>query len=327
MRALITGATGFIGSHMAEFLVSEGWEIVCAVRNISHLRHLKGIKVEILPLASMEDQIGRIAPLEYVIHLAGLTRASNYEAFSEANVLLTRRLLDLFTKPDLKASLKRFVLVSSQSAAGPSPDGAAPVKETDPPRPVSLYGRSKLEAEEAALTYRNRLPLTIVRPPTVFGPRDTDVLGVFRAARFRLAAYIAGPERLVNIIFVEDLIQGILAAATSPNSIGETYFLANPEPVAWREFALTVARIMGYRAVALPVPLSLLKVAALAGDLMAKITGSPPLLYSDKLRDAEQIAWVCSTEKASKELHWQPRTSIEEAVKTTAGWYYDHGWI
>lgn len=327
MRILVTGATGFIGSHMAELILAKGWEAVCPVRNLLALRNLKGIPARVIAIEDLDAEISNKGPFDYVIHLAGATRASDYNGYRRTNVERTQELLEKFANCECRASLKRFVLVSSQAATGPSTDDGACRTESDPLCPVSLYGRSKAEAEEVALRYKDRLPITIIRPPTVFGPRDTDVLGVFKCAAYRLAPCIAGPDRLVSIIYVEDLAEGILAAAFSPASEGEIYFLANPKPVVWREFGLEVARVMGKRAMAVPVPLFAMKLLAFAGDIVGKTRGVTPLFRTEKLDEMKQIAWVCSPEKAFTDLGWKPRFPLAEAIKKTAEWYEANGWL
>ncbi len=254
MKALVTGASGFIGSHMAEYLIACGMDVVCPVRDKSRLRHLEGIAACVVAYDELSSEIESDEGFDYVIHLAGATRARDYETYQAANVGRTRDLLESFSRQSHNSRLKRFVLVGSQAAAGPSPDNASPVKESDVPRPVSLYGRSKLEAEQIALSYGDHLPVTIIRPPTVFGPRDSDVLDVFRLAKYRLAPCLAGPDRLVSIVYVEDLVEGIYAACTSSNACSNIYFLANPQPVIWKRFVVEVARICGYDAIAVPIP-------------------------------------------------------------------------
>jgi nucleoside-diphosphate-sugar epimerase len=312
---------------MAELLVGKGWEVVCPVRDMSNLRHLSGIHARAIPLADVGSEVGKDQGFDYVIHLAGATRARDYRGYREANVEPTRRLLELFSNPVTNSNLKRFLLIGSQAASGPSPDDGTPVTETDPLCPVSLYGRSKLEAEEVALSFTDRVPVTIIRPPTVFGPRDTDVLGVFKCTRYRLAPCFAGPDRMISIIYVEDLVDGILTAALASKSRGETYFLANPKPVIWREFVLEVARIAGCRSITLRVPMLTMRLASLAGDLLGKVRKTPPLFRSEKLEEMKQIAWVCSPEKAYRDLQWRPDTPLSTAIEKTLGWYREHGWI
>ncbi len=312
---------------MAELLVGKGWEVVCPVRDMSNLRHLSGIHARAIPLADVGSEVGKNQGFDYVVHLAGATRARDYRSYREANVEPTRRLLELFSNPVTNSNLKRFLLIGSQAACGPSPDDGTPVTETDPLCPVSLYGRSKLEAEEVALSFTDRVPVTIIRPPTVFGPRDTDVLGVFKCTRYRLAPCLAGPDRMISIIYVEDLVDGILTAALASKARGQTYFLANPKPVVWREFVLEVARIAGCRSITLRVPMLAMRLAALAGDLLGKVRKTPPLFRSEKLEEMKQIAWVCSPEKAYRDLQWRPGTSLSAAIEKTLGWYREHGWI
>ncbi len=327
MRFLVTGGTGFIGSHIVEAILKRGWDAICLVRDPYNLRHLSGLPVVACSMDGLSDVVLRGGPLDYVIHLGGVTRARDYEQYRRVNVQWTGELLGLCADGRLGPLPKRFVLVSSQSAAGPSDDSGRPVEETRPPCPVSLYGRSKLEAEETAAAYTERLPITIIRPPTVFGPRDRDVLNVFLWARRGIAAYIAGRARLVSIVYVEDLVQGILHAAMAPQAVGETYFLANREPVVWREFCLLVGEVLEKKVYEVAVPVTALKIAALAGDVVNKLTGSTPLMRTEKLEEMRQMAWVCSGEKAFRELGWEPPTPLREAVARTAAWYIERGWI
>jgi nucleoside-diphosphate-sugar epimerase len=131
----------------------------------------------------------------------------------------------------------------------------------------------------------------------------------------------------VSIIYVKDLVAGLLTAALSPAAEGQIYFMANPEPVVWKQFTLDVARLMGCRSVSVPVPVSLLKLVALVGELIGKVSSEPPLFRLEKFYEIKQLAWVCSPEKALRELGWQARTPLEQAIKETATWYRDNGWI
>ena len=323
----MTGGTGFIGSHLVELCLARGWHVVCPVRDVSALRYVEGLRVDAVSLDRLEEVVADGPEIHYVIHLAGATRALAYEGYRKANVEYPRRLLQLFSGPGIRQSLKRFVLVSSQAAAGPCDLHGAPVTESDPPKPVSLYGMSKLEAEQLTAGYADELPITIIRPPTVFGPRDIDVLGVFRSARFRIAPYLAGPDRLVSIIYVEDLVKGIVHAAESPESAGETYFLANPEPVVWKEFSLQVAQILGYRAIPLPVPVSAMRLVGIGGDVIGRLTGNAQLVRSEKVDEMKQIAWVCSIEKAASQLGWKASVPLPSAIAATGRWYREQGWV
>jgi nucleoside-diphosphate-sugar epimerase len=327
MKFLVTGATGFIASHLVDLLHARGFHVVCPVRDPASLRHLSPANAAVVPLAALEDYAASQGPFDYVIHAAGATRGTSYKHFYDANVSLTQRLLAAFSQAPLNRPLKRFVLVSTQAVAGPSNNGGAPLDESAPAAPISWYAMSKYEAEKAVLECADALPITIVRPSTVFGPRDVDVLGVFRAVQRRIAPYIAGPDRFVSIIYVRDLIDGILAAALSDRSLGRIYFLTNPHPVVWRDFVHLLALAAGKRVLPLPVPPALLRLTAYLGDAASKITGKPVLIRSDKLQELLQTAWVCSPERARRDFGWRASTPLDDAVRQTFLWYKQHGWL
>lgn len=328
MRCLITGGTGFVGSHVVELAIKKGWDVICPVRDPGSLRHLKGMRVKTCGLDGLETELRRSPDIDYVIHIAGATRALTLSEYQKANVEFTGRLFHMLIKADISANLKRFVLVSSQAAAGPSTTDYDPVSEDDIPHPISNYGRSKLEGEKVALEFKAYTPITIVRPPTVFGPRDTDVFGVFKSARFRVTPVIAGPERMVSIIYVEDLADGIITAAIIPDvASGEIFFLANEKPVIWREFAQLVGHSMGYRPLVTPIPLVVLKLVGKIGDFTGKLTKKPALIRSEKIIEMEQLAWVCSTTKAKRILSWSSVTALDHAIDITRDWYEKEGWL
>ncbi|MFH0823875.1 MAG: NAD-dependent epimerase/dehydratase family protein [Pseudomonadota bacterium] len=324
MRFAVTGATGFVGSHLVDLLVGKGHEVVCPVRDPRRSGYASGFDVDFVTYLEFERLVGQGGRFDAVVHAAGATRALNYEEYCTSNVGLTTRLVELFASA-APGHAPRFVLISSQAAAGPSGNGCAAVNESDPPNPISLYGRSKLEAERAVEAYRERVPFTIIRPPVVFGPRDKDVLNVFKTARYGLAPYLAGADRLVSVVYVEDLVEGILTAALSESAVGRTYFMADAAPIMWRRFCTTVADALGKKPLAIPVPVLLMSALGRAGDLIGRISGRPVLLRSEKVLEMKQAAWVCSVERARIELGWVASTPLNEAVRKTAEWYVREG--
>ena len=328
MRCLVTGGTGFVGSHIVEKGLQKGWDLICLVRDVAAIKHLSEMRVTLWDVENLETRLINSPQVDVVIHVAGATRALNYGEYFDANVGFTRWLIESLIKSGACNNLSRFVLVSSQAAAGPSISDFEPVSEEETPHPLSDYGRSKMEGEKVALFFRDQLPLTIIRPPTVFGPRDMDVLGVFQSARFRITPVVAGPDRLVSIIYVEDLADGILtAAASSEIPSGEIFFLANEKPVVWREFAELIGRSMGYNPFVIPLPVSIMRLIGKGGDMIGKLTGKPALIRSEKIMEMEQLAWVCSSEKAKRQLSWVSKTPLEDAINKTRDWYKRMGWI
>jgi nucleoside-diphosphate-sugar epimerase len=328
MRCLITGGTGFVGSHVVELAIRKGWEVLCPVRDKNAVRFLKDMPVKLCSMDRLESELLESPDIDVVIHLAGATRALTYAEYYKANVEYTRWLIGLLISSGATRTLGRFVLVSSQAAAGPSRCNGEPVTERDTPSPVSSYGRSKLEGETITLSFKRRIPVTIVRPPTVFGPRDTDVFGVFRSARFRITPVVAGPDRLVSVIYVEDLAHGIVETAICDHlPSGEIFFLANEQPVIWREFARQIGNSLGYDPAVVPVPLPAMRLMGRFGDLLGFLTRKPALIRSEKIMEMEKIAWVCSASKARELLSWTTSTPLNMAIDKTRDWYVREGWI
>ncbi len=173
MEALVTGGTGFIGSHLIEELINEGFSVSSLVRSTSDLKWIEGYPVKIIEgdCLNIESLKDTIRGYDYIFHLAGITKADNKEDFYYTNVQGTENILNIVHQHNRK--LKRFVYLSSLAVTGPSKNGT-PVDTSFTPEPVSDYGKSKLRGEESVLRYKDYLPITIIRPPAVYGPRDKD---------------------------------------------------------------------------------------------------------------------------------------------------------
>jgi dihydroflavonol-4-reductase len=313
MRALVTGATGFIGSHVAEALVARGYEVTCLVRRTSDLRWLSNVAVRLV-YGSVEDKeslLPAVEDQEYVFHCAGLTKAKRARDYFRVNTGGTENLLRACEERQI--GLNRFVLVSSQAAVGPS-GSRTPLVEDDPCRPITPYGRSKYEAEQLVRQAGERIGYCIVRPSAVYGPRDRDILFFFQMIQRGVILAIGGREHYLNLVYVDDLVRGILAAAEAPGAAGEAYFVTYARPYQWEEAARIVARALGY-AVAL--------LAEGAGLLKRKAA----LLNRDKMRDIMQSYWLCSPEKIETQLGFRATVGLEEGAPITAHWYREHGWL
>jgi len=326
MKALVTGANGFIGSYLAECLVREGWDVRCLVRRTSNLRWIQSLPTErVYGEVTQPDSLrAAVDGVQVVFHLAGLTKARRRQDYFAVNAEGTAHLLRACAESG--DSLERFVLVSSQAAAGPS-DGPTPRKEEDPPRPLTTYGLSKLRAEQIAREYADRLPITIVRPSAVYGPRDRDLLVLYRYAVRGWKPLLGRAPRLISLVHVSDLVRGIVRAATSERAVGQTYFIANPRPTEWEEFADAVARAVGRRARALVLPTWALYPAAWVSELAAWFAGRPATLNREKIREIRERYWVCSVDKAREELGFETEVSIEDGVRETILWCLEQGWL
>ncbi len=326
MKALVTGGRGFIGSFLVEHLLRRGLHVRCLLRTVDHLGWLKGLNCEILQgdVLDPDSLAAAVTGVDYIFHLAGLTRALQVRDLYRVNVQGTGNLLQAACRD--ASALRRFVLVSSLAAAGPSPDGE-PLTEEMPAHPVSHYGKSKLEAERLARQAGEGLPVTIIRPPSVYGPRDRDIFTVFKMTAQGLRWEVGGGPRFVSLIYVEDLVEGTVLAAESEKAVGQLYYLSEAAVYAQERLAQLMAEVLGTRPRVVRVPLPLAALVATVAGGFGRLRRQPSLLNRDKFRELKQTHWVCSSEKAKAELGFQTSVPAEEGFRKTAAWYRANGWL
>lgn len=319
-KALVTGATGFIGSHLCEELVRRGYSVFVLSRNAApsewirqlNLSHLRGD-------CTIRESLSHIdSDFDYVFHLAGLTKSCCPDDFFCINAQGTENLVDIVVR--LNPSLKRFVYVSSLAAVGPSTNGE-PVSEDTPPKPVSAYGRSKLAGEHAILKYSDRIPITIVRPPAVYGPRDRDMLVVFRM--IKKGFFFDLGKCYYSLLYVDDLVQGILLSAEKNEAINRTYFLSDGNIYTGEEIAQEIAYALGVRAKRVSIPEFAMPVLAAISERINK----RGIINRDRVRDFRHKRWICSPERAHRELGFKAMVAIKEGIRWTADWYRMQGWL
>jgi nucleoside-diphosphate-sugar epimerase len=254
-----------------------------------------------------------------VIHLAGVTKALTTAEFYSVNVRATEILARA-----LAGRSVRLVHVSSLAAIGPSNDGT-PVTEDEPPHPLTHYGKSKLEAERVV---RNLAPeAVIVRPPVVYGPRDTDVFQLLKSVSQGLVLEISGGDRWFSSIYVDDLVDGLLAAAQYPRAAGRAYFLANPKPNTWTELSSAAAKVMSCRPRVLRVPVPAAHAVGYAAEMWSRVTRKPGVVTREKIGEARCRWWTCDTRRAAAELGFHAKTPLDAGLAITLAWYKEAGWL
>jgi nucleoside-diphosphate-sugar epimerase len=325
-RILITGATGFIGSHLADALAAKNHQLRCLVRKTSSLAWIKDLPVEYVYGDLFDHEVLRraVREVDVVYHLAGLTKATTKEEYARGNHLATKNLLEAVLAE--RPGLSRFVHVSTQAAVGPSV-GGVPVDETTPFHPITTYGVTKMEAEKECLRLMDRLPITITRPPAVYGPRDKDVFEFFSAMSKGLQPMIGFNNKQVSLIHVKDLVDGIIAAGEHPRAVGQTYFIASEQYYDWKTVGRITAGVMGKKALRLRIPEAGVYAIAAVSELYGLVSRKPVLLNFEKARDIVQDAWTCSIAKAQRELGFKESLSLEEGIRGTVAWYRHQGWI
>jgi len=266
----------------------------------------------------------------HVYHVAGITRAQDWKTFEEVNVKGTMNLLGAVSHaaPDVK----HVLLTSSLAAVGRGADGVA--TEDAPLDPVSRYGRSKAEMEEAVqdahqmtASYWERLPVTIVRPPAVYGPRDDDILDFFQSVKRHVCPVVGGSGPALSLIHARDLARGMADLAETDATIRETYFLSSPEPYAWREIRDAALDALDTWAVTVPVPGPLVGLVGAASEAWGALTGTYPPLNREKAREIRHACTMCDASKAERDTGFTPQIPLDEGVRETIRWYEDEGWL
>jgi 2-alkyl-3-oxoalkanoate reductase len=324
-RVLLTGATGFVGSHVADAFASAGFRVRAIARSPERAAGLRDRGAEVV-LGSLEDgpALDRACrDMDVVVHMAALTHARTDAEYEEVNVRGTARLLEaaLAAEP----GPRRFVYLSSLAAAGPCVDGRG-VRASDPARPLTAYGRSKLAGEAAVTAASHRLEVVVLRPPAVYGPRDTDLFHFFRLARFGVVPVPTGPDRLLQMVHVTDLAAALVRSVAAPRASG-VYHIAEARMYTWEEVARLVGDAVGRRVRVVRVPAGLISGLAALSEWASGAVGGSSIFNRDKAREMLAPGWLCDTEAAHADLEYEAGIGLAEGLQETARWYREHGWL
>lgn len=301
MIVALTGATGFVGQAVLDAAARKGVQIRALTRREQAAREgVTWVEGSLSDAASLEELC---EGADSVVHVAGLTNTPDPAEFEEANVNGTRRLLHA-----AKASgVDRFVFTSSLSAREPS---------------LSLYGASKANAE--TFVEQSATDYTIVRPPAVYGPRDTDMFDLFRAATYGVVP--VPPAGRTSIIHVDDLADCLLSLAPAGLATGLTLEPDDGRDNGYEhgEMARLIGEGVGKKVFAPHLPAPLLHFAAQADKLLR---GDEAKLTADRVGYMVHPDWVCRPERAVPEDIWQPRIPGPHGLAATARWYEREGWL
>ncbi|MCL5267076.1 MAG: NAD-dependent epimerase/dehydratase family protein [Bacteroidetes bacterium] len=326
MKALVTGSTGFIGSQLVEKLLARDYKVSCLIRKSTKLEYVNDLPVEFVKAdyGNPDSLRSAVEGADYVFHVGGVTKAKDKRVYFLGNHQTTKNLLDAVRK--YNPGVKRFVLASSLTAVGPG-TGMEPVDENTPYHPITTYGRSKMEAEKECLAHVQALPITIIRPPAVYGPRDKDVFEFFNSINKHFLPLSGFRRKILSFVHSYDLVDGIIAAAEHPKAAGQIYFISNEGVYDWEMLGDIAKKILHKWVIKARIPHFLLYAVAGISEFAARMQGKPALMNIEKARDGVQSNWLCSPKKAYDELGFRTKLSLEEGVAITLEWYRKNGWM
>ncbi len=322
---LITGANGFVGARLCRRFLRAGWQVAAGVRKTSNLTSLDNQAVEFRygDVCDPDTLPPMVADVNVIIHNAGVVKARRTETFYEVNEKGTENLLQAIVRHNSR--LTRFVYVSSLAASGPSTRGR-PRTEDDSPAPLTEYGRSKLAGERVVLSYADRLSTVAVRPPGIYGPGDREIFSFFQAVHRHLRPAIGDQLRLLQLVHVDDLAEGVFLAATGPVESGRIYFIAEDRAYTMRELTALLVDAIGRRTAPVILPAGVFRLVAAISETICRLYGGTPMLTREKAN--ELLAdWEVSIDRAREELGYRSRIPFARGAAETYQWYRKQGWL
>ncbi len=313
---------------MAETLAKKKVKTKILIRNTSRLPFelLPNMKICYGDVTDLESVRIAADGVKTVFHLAGILRGSNLENYRKVNVVGTWNVCKAAAEA---GTVKKLVYVSSLSAAGPAWDNQE-LDETMPCRPISFYGQTKLEGERVAQSFHGDYRVTILRPGAVYGPREKDLFEYFKMVRGGIIVNSGDGSQRVSFVHVFDLVEAIMLAAKSPKSGGRIYFVSDGQGLSWNELARHIGNVLKKSYKTFNVPLGIVRMVAALGDWTKTLTGQsflPPIVSSDKVKEAAAPGWVCGNHKIRRELGFKPRFDIKKGIEETAKFYFEKGWL
>jgi nucleoside-diphosphate-sugar epimerase len=328
MTILVTGGSGFLGSHIIEQLSEAGRKVRALVRSSSDTRFLRTLANVELVDGAVDDRASldrAVLGVTAVVHSAGLVKARNLDEFMRVNARGTENLLQACLP--LGDSLTRFVQVSSIAVGGPSDSSGNPVSVEAPPRPVTDYGRSKLAAERAVLAQKDRLKVTIIRPPAIYGPRDREILAFFKSIKLGVLPLLGSPLSKLSMTYGPDCARACIRAIDAEVPSGSVFAVDDGAVHTMAELISEAESAMGKRAfLRIPLPRRVVEGAAFMSESYGRFTNRAMMLTRDKCNELFD-QWVCDGSKARSDLGLSEHVSFAQGVKQTVDWYRAAGWL
>lgn len=327
MKVLLTGANGFVGSHILDSLRGRGIATALLLRPASNRRfiqeHLPHVDERTGSIGDVQSVSHALKDVTHVIHCAGRIKALRAADFFEVNQLGVRNIVAAVNQQ--RERIQRLVLVSSLAAGGPAPRDN-PARETDPPHPVSEYGRSKLAGEQEVRD-GCRAEYVILRPPAVYGPRDTSFLPLFKAVRAHILPRFGDGRQALSCVFARDFAEAAVACLTHPAAGGKIFYVASPEITTAGALAGEIAAQMKTWSLKLTLPTAMLWPLCCAQEAVSLLTRRPSVLSRQKYAELREPGWVCDSARLRQEVGVTCPTLLKGGLSETLAWYRQHRWL
>ena len=331
---LITGASGFIGSFLAEMALEKGFNTWAGIRKTSSKEYLQDKRINFIDfnfsdkeklVQQLKDFVNKNGKFDYIVHNAGITKCLNVEDFDKVNFQNTANFVDALQ--DAGCVPEKFVLMSSLSAFGIGDEvDYTPIKLTDTPNPNTAYGKSKLKAEQY-LQSRKDFPFIILRPTGVYGPREKDYFMMLKTVKSGLDVGAGFKPQHLTFIYVKDLVDAVFLALESPVK-SKDYFVADGDVYTDKEYTTLIKEAIGRKHVlSIRVPLSILKLVSIAAESLSKITNKPSTLNRDKYIIMKQRNWECDIYPLIRDLDFKPQYNLKKGLQESVKWYKDNNWL
>ncbi len=328
-KILITGASGFVGSHLVEEALGRNLEVYAGVRKTSSRQYLQDGRIHFFEMdfSDMDDLKIKLSEnnFDYIIHNAGIVSAPRLEDYFTVNYEYLKNLIEALNSNSI--NLEKFIYISSLASYGPasSSDLSDFLKEEDQPRPINTYGKSKLKSEQF-IASQNNLPYIIIRPTAIYGPREKEIFTFFKLINKNIEGYIGNKKQHLTFIYIKDLTKTILDATLS-RFREKAYFISDGKYYPQTDLGKYAKQFLDKKTFRLHVPVSLVKSIAWLLEQPAKLTRNYPALNLEKVHILESMNWKCDLTALKEDLNFRPQYDLERGLEETLKWYRENGWL
>lgn len=327
-RILITGASGFVGGFLVEDALKRGYDVYAGIRQSSDLSYLQDSRIKFFKTDLSNKQgliinIDNIGGFDYVIHNAGVTKTCKKEQFNFVNFQITKNLVEALIES--KYLPIKYIQISSLAAYGPGDNKTfEPVKNSDKPNPVSLYGESKLKAERY-LNSLSHFPYLIFRPTAVYGPREKDFYMMYQSINKGIETYIGKEKQHLSFVYVKDLAQVLLDSLESEIK-QKSYFVSDLKNYTAQDFNIQIKKNLNKKTIKIVVPIFIVKIfASLSEFFSCFLKGKVSTLNKEKYKEISENNWLCNANELITDFNYKPQYPLEKGMQKTIEWYKEKG--